>query len=231
MDYPVYNQEGKATAEKIKLPAGIFEVPMNADLVHQVMISHTANKRQVSAHTKNRGEVRGGGRKPWRQKGTGRARAGSTRGPIWKGGGVSGGPRNDKNYERTIPQKMRRKALFMVLSEKVKNNLLVVLDTMNMELAKTKAMAAMIHRLPVQGSSRLVAYNNGDKKVFLAARNIEKTGVSETRNLNVVDLLDYKYVVVSKEGIKEMETMFAEELKKAPKAEKVKKVTKAKKAK
>lgn len=208
MDYPVYNQEGKTTAEKIKLPAGIFEVPFNADLVHQVMISQTANARQVSAHTKNRGEVRGGGRKPWRQKGTGRARAGSTRGPIWKGGGVSGGPRNDKNYERVIPQKMRRKALFMVLSEKAKNNLLVVLDNMNMELAKTKAMAAMIKKLPVADNSRLLAYDNGDKKVFLAARNIAKTGVLETRNLNVADLLDYKYVVVSKDGIKEIEKTF-----------------------
>ncbi len=207
MKVAVYNQEGKEAGD-ITLPKEIFEVPMNADLVHQVMISHTANARQVSAHTKNRGEVRGGGRKPWRQKGTGRARAGSTRGPIWKGGGVSGGPRNDKNYERTIPQKMRRKALFMVLSQKAKNNLLVVLDNMNMELAKTKAMAAMIKKLPVANASRLVAYNNGDKKVFLAARNIDKTGVSETRNLNVVDLLNYKYMVITKDGIKEIEKVF-----------------------
>lgn len=207
MKVAVYNQEGKEAGE-MTLPKEIFEVPMNADLVHQVMISQTANARQVSAHTKNRGEVRGGGRKPWRQKGTGRARAGSTRGPIWKGGGVSGGPRNDKNYERTIPQKMRRKALFMVLSQKVKENLLVVLDTMGAELTKTKAMAAMIKRLPVGTASRLVAYNNGDKKVFLAARNIKKTGVSETRNLNVVDLLDYKYMLVTKEGIKELQETF-----------------------
>src|SRR3989344_2772080 len=144
MEIAVYNQQGKKMEETIKLPKEIFEVPMNADLVHQVLISQTANKRQVSAHTKTRGEVRGGGRKPWRQKGTGRARHGSTRSPIWKGGGVSGGPRNDKNYERTIPQKMRRRALHMVLSEKVKNNLLVVIDSLDMEKAKTKQMAATI---------------------------------------------------------------------------------------
>lgn len=224
MKTKVYNQEGKETGE-MTLPKEIFAVPMNADLVHQVMISQTANQRQVSAHTKNRGEVRGGGRKPWRQKGTGRARAGSTRGPIWKGGGVSGGPRNDKNYERTIPQKMRRKALYMVLSEKVKNNLLVVLDAMSMsrsqsdrgssmaspsgEKPSTKAMAMMIKKLPAGSASRLIAYNNGDKKIFLAARNMAKTGVSETRNLNVVDLLNYKYMVVSKEGIKEIEKTFS----------------------
>ncbi len=207
MKTTVYNQEGKEVGE-VSLPKAVFEVPFNADLVHQVMISQTANARQVSAHTKNRGEVRGGGRKPWRQKGTGRARHGSTRSPIWKGGGVSGGPRNDKNYERIIPQKMRRKALLMVLSEKAKHNLLVVLDSLNMEKAKTKAMAAMINKLPAGRASRLVAYNNGDKNVFLAARNIVKTGASETRNLNVVNLLNYKYVVISKDGIEEIEKTF-----------------------
>lgn len=207
MKVAVYNQEGKESGE-MTLPKALFEVPMNADLVHQVLISYTANARQVSAHTKTRGEVRGGGRKPWRQKGTGRARAGSTRGPIWKGGGVSGGPRNDKNYERTIPQKMRRKALCMVLSEKVKNNLLVVLDSMEMKAPKTKLMAAVMSKLPVSKSSRLVVYTPEDKKVFIAARNIAKTGVSEARNLNVVDVLNYKYVVVSKDAVKELEKTF-----------------------
>lgn len=208
MKVAVYNQEGKETGE-VSLPKNIFEVAMNADLVHQILISHTANKRQVSAHTKNRGEVRGGGRKPWRQKGTGRARHGSTRSPIWKGGGVSGGPRNEKIYEREIPKKMKRKALFMVLSEKAKNNLLVVLDTMELKDTKTKAMAAMIKRLPASGSSRLIASNNEDKKTFLAARNIARTGVSEARNLNIVDLLNYKYLLISKEGIKQLENTFA----------------------
>src|ERR1700686_4428006 len=108
MKAAVYTKEGKESGE-LSLPKEIFEVPMNADLVHQVFISQTGNARQVSAHTQTRGEVRGGGRKPWRQKGTGRARHGSTRSPIWKGGGVSGGPRNDKNYTKEIPTKMRRK--------------------------------------------------------------------------------------------------------------------------
>jgi len=208
MKVAVYNQEGKESGE-VTLPKEIFQVPLNADLVHQVLISQTANKRQVSAHTKTRGEVRGGGRKPWRQKGTGRARHGSIRSPLWKGGGVTGGPRNDKVYEKDIPKKMRKKALFMVLSEKVKNNLLVVLDTMVVEDAKTKTMASMIKKLPASNASRLIAYNNGDKKVFLASRNIAKTGASETRNLNVVDLLNYKYLLISKDGIKEIEKTLA----------------------
>jgi len=208
MEIAVYNQQGKKMEETIKLPKEIFEVPMNADLVHQVLISQTANKRQVSAHTKTRGEVRGGGRKPWRQKGTGRARHGSTRSPIWKGGGVSGGPRNDKNYAKDIPVKMRRKALLMVLSEKAKNNLLVVLDSMELSKPKTKEIAVAINKLPIKANSRLVAYNVKDKNIFLAARNIKKTGVSEARNLNVADLLNYKYVLISKDGIKDIETTF-----------------------
>jgi len=205
MKIPVYTQEGKEAGE-VALPKDVFEVQMNADLVHQVVISYAANKRQVSAHTKNRGEVRGGGRKPWRQKGTGRARAGSTRGPIWKGGGVSGGPRNEKVYEKAIPAKMRKKALAMVLSEKAKNNLLVVVDTLDMQSPKTKIMAAMIKKLPVASASRLVLYSSG-KEIFLAARNIAKTGVAETRNMNVADLLKYKYVVLGKDIIAEIEKL------------------------
>ena len=208
MKIPVYNQEGKESGE-MTLSKDIFEVPMNADLVHQVLISHTANQRQNSAHTKNRGEVRGGGRKPWRQKGTGRARHGSIRSPLWKGGGVTFGPRNDKNWEKDIPKKMKRKALYMVLSQKAKDNLLVVLDKLEMEKPKTKAMHDVIKKLPVNSESRLVLYSDGNNKIFLAARNIKKTGVSEARNLNIVDLLNYKYVVVSKDGIKEIESTFS----------------------
>src|SRR3989344_4136193 len=173
----VYNQEGKETGE-MNLPKDIFEVPMNADLVHQVFISQRGNQRQVSAHTKNRAEVRGGGRKPWRQKGTGRARHGSTRSPIWIGGGVSGGPRNEKVYEREIPKKMKRKALLMVLSEKAKNNLVLVLDNMNIDTPKTKVMSDLIKRLPIKNQSRLIAYSEGKNNIFLSARNITKTGVS-----------------------------------------------------
>jgi len=227
----VYNQSGKEAGEMV-LPAEMFAVPMNADLVHQVLISYTANARQVSAHTKNRGEVRGGGRKPWRQKGTGRARHGSTRSPIWVGGGVSGGPRNDKNYSRTIPLKMRRKAMYMVLSEKAKNNLVVVMDDMAMEKAKTKVMASLFEKLPVAGTSRLVAYDNANKNVYLAARNIAKTGVLQASDLNVADLLNYKYFLVSKAAIKEMQDTFkpkgVKEVKSKASKPKAKKTVKAK---
>ena len=206
MKIAVYNQQGKESGE-MTLPKEIFEVPMNADLVHQVLISQNANKRQVSAHTKDRSDVRGGGRKPWRQKGTGRARVGSIRSPLWRGGGVTGGPTNEKVYEKTVPAKMRKKAMFMVLSEKVKNNLLVVLDELKMEKPKTKEMSVMISKLPAKVASRLVVNSEG-KNIFMSARNIKKTGVTETRNLNVAELLNYKYVLITKDGIKELEKTF-----------------------
>jgi len=206
MKVAVYNQEGKESGT-VTLPKDIFEIPMNADLVHQVLISHTANQRQNSAHTKNRSEVRGGGRKPWRQKGTGRARHGSIRSPLWRGGGVTFGPRNEKNWEKEIPKKMKKKALFMVLSQKAKNNLLVVLDKLEIEKPKTKIMAEIIRELPCGDGTRLILTSDG-KNIFLSARNIKRTGVLEARNLNLVDLLNYKYLLVTKESIKIIQDTF-----------------------
>ena len=208
MKIDIYNQKGEIAGSTV-LSKEIFEVPMNTDLVHQVLISQRANQRQVSAHTKDRSDVRGGGKKPWRQKGTGKARVGSIRSPLWRGGGVTGGPRNEKVYERTIPTKMRRKALFMVLSQKVRDNLLVVLDKMEIEKPKTKVIAQIIKKLPVGVASKLVINNGKDKNVFLSARNIAKTGVSDARNLSVSDLLNYKYLLISKDGIKEIESTFS----------------------
>jgi len=206
MKVDVYNEKGEVTGSTV-LPKEIFEVPLNYDLVHQVFVSQKANIRQVSAHTKDRGEVRGGGRKPWRQKGTGRARHGSIRSPLWRGGGVTGGPRKERVFKKEIPKKIRRKALFMVLSEKAKNNFLVVMDKLEMEKPKTNKMAEIIKKLPVNKGSRLVLTNNG-KNVFLSARNIYKTGVLEARNLNIVDLLNYKYLLLSKDDLKEIEKTF-----------------------
>jgi len=208
MKYPVYNQEGKEEGE-ITLPREIFEVKLNADLVHQIVISQMGNKRQISAHTKNRAEVRGGGKKPWKQKGTGKARVGSTRSPLWKGGGVTFGPRKDKIYEREIPKKMRKKALFMVLSEKAKNSQIVILDKLEMDAPKTKKIAMSLSKLPCKSQSLLIALAKYDKNTFLSARNLKKTGISEARNLNIVDLMTYKYLLMTKDGIKTIKETFA----------------------
>src|SRR5262245_26808838 len=127
METKVYNQQGKETG-KLKLPEAVFGLPWNGDLVHQVVVSMQANQREGNAHTKGRGEVRGGGKKPWRQKGTGRARHGSIRSPLWRGGGTTHGPSNERNYEKKINKKMKTKALYTVLSQKNRDGEVVLLD-------------------------------------------------------------------------------------------------------
>jgi len=207
MKVDVYNQKGEVSGSAV-LPKEIFEVKFNADLAHQVATSLMANKRQPIAHTKNRAEVRGGGKKPWRQKGTGRARHGSNRSPIWRGGGITFGPRNDKNYQREIPKKMRRKALLMVLSEKAKNKQIIILDKFELKNAKTKEAAQLLRKLPCGSNSTFIALPNYDKKVFLASRNIKKTLIDEARNLNVLEILNHKYLLLTKDSIKTIKETF-----------------------
>src|SRR5882724_5211705 len=137
MESIIYNVQGKETG-KITLPESIFGLPWNADLVHQVVVAMQANARQNTAHTKDRSEVRGGGRKPWQQKGTGRARHGSSRSPIWKGGGVTHGPRNEKDYSQKINRQARQKALLVVLSRKLADKEIIFVDSLSLEAPKTK---------------------------------------------------------------------------------------------
>lgn len=206
MKYAVYNQQGEEKGT-VLLPKEIFELPMNSDLVHQVAISQMANQRIVTAQAKNRGEVRGGGRKPWRQKGTGRARHGSRRSPIWRGGGVTFGPTKDKVFKKKINKKVKKKALFMVLSEKAKSNLLVVLDELKLEKAKTKSLAKLIGNF--KKGSFLIALPKIEKNVILAGRNLSGVEVIEARNLNVLDLLSSKYLMMPKESIKVVKEIFS----------------------
>src|SRR3989338_8555313 len=137
MDAQVYNQKGEAVG-KIKIPESIFGVRWNSDLVHQVVTSMLSSKRKGTAHAKTRGEVRGGGKKPWKQKGTGRARHGSSRSPIWVGGGVTHGPRNEKNYFRKVNKKMKTKALLTVLSRKFRDGEVAFVDEISLKEPKTK---------------------------------------------------------------------------------------------
>ena len=207
MKIDVYNQKGEVSGS-VNLPKEIFEIKFNADLVHQIAVSLSANKRQISAHAKIRSEVRGGGKKPWRQKGTGRARHGSIRSPLWKGGGITHGPRNDRIFGKDIPKKMRRKALLMVLSQKLNDNQLLVLDKIESEKGKTKEMAKSLLKLPCRNTTTLIALPDYNKKVFMAARNIKKTSIEDARNLNVLDLLNHKYLLLTKDSIKTIEKTF-----------------------
>jgi len=203
----VYNQEGKETGEAL-LPKEIFDVKIVSDLIHQVAVSQMANRRQVIADTKDRGDVRGGGRKPWRQKGTGRARHGSRRSPLWKGGGVTFGPTKDRVFTKTIPAKMRRKALFMVLSVKAKSNLIILIDKFNIEKPKTKLMAEIFKKLPCKQKGGLVALPEMQKDLILASRNIPKIETIQAKDLNVLDLLSSKYLIMPKESIKAIKETF-----------------------
>lgn len=209
MKFPVYNQQGEKTGEA-ELPAKIFEVPLNADLVHQVMVSQMANRRRVIAHTKGRGEVSGGGRKPWAQKHTGRARHGSIRSPIWKGGGVSAGPTKEKVYEQKIPRKMRRKALCMVLSEKAKENLLVLLEKLNFETPKTKMLAATLKKLPCKEQKSLLILPEMNQNVIMAARNIPRVKTMQAKDVNVLDLLQSRYLVMPQKAVEIIQKTFAD---------------------
>jgi len=206
MKIVVYNQEGKEVGTSL-LPKEIFDLEINPNLIHQVIVCQMANRREVIAHTKGRGEVRGGGKKPWRQKGTGRARVGSIRSPLWRGGGVTFGPTKERVFKKKIPKKMRKLALFMVLSSKVKNNLLIVFEGLKLKEPKTKFLVKLIENWKSRiknfkkGSSLIIlpAY---DKKIILAARNIPDIATIQAKDLNALDLLSFKYLLMPKEAIK-----------------------------
>jgi len=202
-----YNQEGKKTGQA-RLPKEIFDVQMNPDLVHQVVVSQMANQRRIIAKTKTRAEVRGGGRKPWRQKGTGRARAGSIRSPIWRGGGKTFGPTTEKVFKKRIPKKIKRKALFMILSAKVKAHLILVLDSLKIEKPKTKDMVKILNKLPCKLSSVLIALPRMDNNIIKAVGNIQKVDTIQAKDLNALNLLSYKYLVIPKEALKVIKEIF-----------------------
>jgi len=201
MKYIVYNQEGKET-EAVLLPKDIFEVKMNPDLVHQVVSSQMANRRQILAHAKDRSEVSGGGRKPWRQKGTGRARHGSIRSPLWKGGGVTFGPTKERVFKKKINKKAKKQALFMVLSAKAKSNSILILDLDFKQIpTKTKQMAEFLKKFPLKGSA-LIALPKKDENFIRVTKNIPQIETLEARNLNALDMLSFKHLILPKESIK-----------------------------
>jgi large subunit ribosomal protein L4 len=207
MKYSVYNQEGKEVGQTL-LPKEIFEILLNPDLVHQIVMSQMANRRRVIAKAKGRGEVRGGGRKPWRQKGTGRARVGSIRSPLWRGGGVTFGPVTERVFTKKIPKKMKRKALFMILSAKAKDNSLLILDKIGIKKPKTKEIAEILEKLKLQSSSVLVALPAKNDNLIRASRNIPGLQLILAKNLNCLDLLSFKYLVMPKETIKIIKEAF-----------------------
>lgn len=206
MEAVIYNKDGKETG-KIKLPESVFGVPWNDDLVHRASMIFASNKRAGTAHTKTRGEVRGGGKKPWRQKGTGRARHGSIRSPIWVGGGVTHGPRNDKNYSRKINKKEKAKALRVVLSKKLNDGEIFFIESFDFAEPKAseakKVLASLSQIRGLEGlvskkkNSSLITFNKRDENIKKSFRNFGNLETSEIRNINLDLLLKYKFLIIT----------------------------------
>lgn len=216
MEAVIYSTSGKE-AGKIKLPE-FFDTAWNADFMHQVITSMQSNARQGSAHAKTRAEVRGGGKKPWRQKGTGRARHGSSRSPIWVGGGTTHGPRNDKNYDRKISKSMKAKAVSMILSRKLKDGEVIFVDALSIKEPKTKdALAALKGIASVKGyetlatkrkNAALIGIPEASVAVHKSFRNIGSIAIDEIRNWNPLDIMNHKYAVIvnPEAAVKTLET-------------------------
>ena len=215
MDTKVFSQDGKESG-KVTLPESVFGVAWNADLVHEVVVSMQSNARTGTAHTKDRSEVQGGGRKPWKQKGTGRARHGSRRSPIWTGGGVAFGPRNEKDYSKKINKKVRTKALAVTLSKKFADGELIFVDALNFEAPKATEAKKVVAAL-AKGSNNealatkrvnaaLIVLSERDENTEKSFRNFGNVSVAQVKDINPVDLLTYKYVVVASPA-KSVETL------------------------
>jgi len=186
-----------------ELPDKIFAVKWNPDLVHQALMVQLANRRQNLAHTKGRSEVRGGGKKPWRQKGTGRARHGSIRSPLWKGGGVTFGPRKERKFTKKINKKMKRLAIFSILSKKIKDNELKIIDKFDIPTKKTKEYYKILKNL-VDLRSKTLLIPSSTNNIHKLITNIKNVDAISAQSLNVYDLLKNKNIILEKEAILEI---------------------------
>ena len=202
----VYDINGKKVSD-VELNEKVFGIEPNETIVHEVLVNYLANQRQGTQSTKTRAEVRGGGRKPWRQKGTGRARQGSTRAPQWIKGGIALGPK-PRSYRYTVNKKERRLAIKSVLSSKVLEKELTVLDKIELKEIKTKSMVKVLTALKLEGKTLIVLPEN-DKNVVMSARNIEGVKTISANNINVFDLLKYNNLVLPVDTVKKLEEVYA----------------------
>lgn len=201
----VYNQAAEPVKE-LELAAHIFAVEPNPELLHQALVAQMNNSRQVLAHTKDRSEVSGGGKKPWKQKGTGRARVGSSRSPIWIGGGVTFGPTSDRNFKQKINQKMKQKAMFMALSDRVKSGNLVIIDDLELSEYKTKKFNELISGfekkvLKTERRNILILSDSKDDKVKYSGRNLTGVKIINLENINLADLLNHPNLLMTEKGV------------------------------
>ncbi len=199
MEIPVYSKEGEKI-DNLQLDDKRFGGPIRNKLLRDAITMYEANKRQGTACTKTRGEVAGGGKKPWVQKHTGRARAGSIRSPLWKGGGVSFGPR-PRDYSYTIPKKARKVALLSALAAKARDNELIVVEDLNFDIPKTKQMVGLLKALRIDGSSCLIVLSKANETVWKSARNIPSVKVMVSAALNAYEVLRPEKILLTKEAL------------------------------
>lgn len=227
----VYNLKGEVVGDQ-ELNPNLFAVEVKPVVVQQVVVSQQANARRPWAHTKTRSEVRGGGRKPWRQKGTGRARHGSIRSPLWRGGGVTFGPRSKQNHAKSVNKKMKQAALRMVLTDKLSSNSIVFVESVDLPEIKTKQMVKVLGKLPIKGHKTLFVVEKDSKNLVVSSRNIPDVSTLGAGSLNVVDLMKAQSVVIPVASLEKIEKLYAKKGTVKAKASKAKvakpKVSKAK---
>lgn len=203
----VYNIKGEMVSEK-ELNPKIFDIEIKPEVLHRIVEVQLANQRQSWASTKERSDVRGGGKKPWKQKGTGRARAGSIRSPLWRGGGITFGPQPERNYKKKINKKEKRKALFMSLTSKVKDNHLVLVDELKIGKIKTKDFVKVLNNLPCKEEKTLVLYDKSDEKLIKSARNLENMKTLSVNSMNIFDVLKYDWVLMPVKALEVIEKVY-----------------------
>lgn len=205
MEAKLYNLKNEVVG-KLELPERIFGAPWRPALVKQVLLAQLANRREPWAHTKDRGEVRGGGRKPWRQKGTGRARHGSIRSPLWRGGGKAHGPRKERDYSQKVNKKMKREALFSVFSKKFSDGEIKFFEDFKIETPKTKVLSGIIRPILSLGNKSkkfdlLFIALPGNENLTRAGYNLPKVKIIAPESVNLYDVLNYKNIFIEKEAI------------------------------
>jgi len=211
MEATVYNQEGKVQG-KVMLPEFLFNQPLNNDLLYQVVLSYRANQRKPLAFTKDRSEVRGGGKKPWRQKGTGRARHSSIRSPLWKGGGLTFGPRQKEyHWKKKINQKMKKAALRIILSQKLRDKEIKIIDKIDLKKPKTKEMDAILHKIfpDHKKKSIILLLENGQADIKRSAKNIPYLSCLPVKDINPLSLLNSKYLLLPVKSLSVLEKILS----------------------
>ena len=206
MELQVLNNQGKKTST-IKVDEAIFGLTPNKDAVHRSVLSEMANSRQGTHSTKSRGMVRGGGKKPWKQKGRGVARAGTNRSPIWRGGGTVFGPEPHK-YEYNLPKKIKRLARKSVLSQKIKDKKLIVIDDFNVKKIKTKKVCQLLKKLKIDGKVLFLS-SDIDENLFLSLRNLPNLALLKAINASTYDLIDSDFILIDKKGLESLNEGFA----------------------